>query len=96
MKKLVGMELVFRGGARCTVDTTKIETKKDPHTNTYTLLKWETPHDATRALHTIILSEVAAVIAVYRDVAEHETEHETDRRESSQREPSRRETDQHE
>lgn len=61
------MQITFKSGAQITVDVDEFSTGRSPATNELTRFGWTTPDAWTARLHTITLSEVAAIVAIRPD-----------------------------
>lgn len=55
-------QIIFKSGATVEVDIDEITTGRTPITNKLTSLNWKTPADWTAKLHTVDLSEIAAIV----------------------------------
>jgi hypothetical protein len=58
------MQITFKSGAQIEVDAGEWTTARNQFTNELTRMDWTTPDAWTAKLHTIDLSQVAAVVAL--------------------------------
>jgi hypothetical protein len=62
------VQIVFKSGAQIEADVDEISTFRNQLTNEITKLKWTTPDGWKRKLHTIQLSEIAAIVIIDPDI----------------------------
>lgn len=64
------LEITFKSGAKVVVDSDYIGTVRNEMTGDLTRMKWNTPEDWTRKLHTISVDEIVCVVAIRSTVEE--------------------------
>lgn len=55
-------QITLRSGAQIEVDVTELTTGRSPVSNGLNSLKWTTPEQWARKLHTIEMGEIAAIV----------------------------------
>ena len=58
------IQVTFKGGAQIEADVEEFETAPSALDGALNRINWTTPGNWTRKLHTIELSEVAAIVAI--------------------------------